>query len=74
MEYVHFIINFIGEWYWVPLLFLYVGVISTLIIENGNPTKTLSWVLVIVFLPVIGIILYYLFGQKFSKVKRIKKG
>ncbi|SMG07431.1 cardiolipin synthase [Sphingobacterium psychroaquaticum] len=73
MEYVHFIINFIGEWYWVPLLFLYVGVISTLIIENGNPTKTLSWVLVIVFLPVIGIILYYLFGQKFSKVKRIKK-
>ena len=51
------------NWYWLPLFVLYFGVISTILIENRNPTKTISWVMVIVFLPGIGLVLYYLFGQ-----------
>src|SRR5690606_19646125 len=31
------------------------------------------WLLVIVFLPVIGVILYYFFGQKFKKEKYFRK-
>ena len=59
--------NFIKEWYWVPLTILYIMVIVTILIENRNPTKTIAWILVIVFLPFIGIVLYFFFGQKFKK-------
>lgn len=65
--------DFVKQWYWIPLLILYLGVISTILIENRNPSKTISWVLVIAFVPFVGLLLYYLFGQKFIKVKRIKR-
>ena len=65
--------DFALTWYWIPLLLLYTGVISTILIENGNPTKTIAWILVIFFIPVVGMILYYFFGQKFVKVQRIKR-
>lgn len=65
--------DFFINWYWVPLLILYAGVISAILIENRNPTKTVAWILVIVFLPFVGIILYYFFGQKFVKVKKLKR-
>ena len=73
MEYLKACLDFIGQWYWLPLIFLYAGVIGTLLIENGNPNKTISWILIIVFVPVAGMLLYYFFGQKYNKVKRIKK-
>src|SRR5690606_30635921 len=72
-EHVHAVIDFLNQWGWIPMLIVYIGVIATVLIENRNPTKTISWVLVIVFLPFVGLILYYLFGQKFSKVKKLKK-
>ncbi|MCI0920170.1 cardiolipin synthase [Sphingobacterium rhinopitheci] len=65
--------DFARNWYWIPLLLLYAGVISTILIENGNPTKTIAWILVIVFLPLVGLILYYFFGQKYVKVQKIKR-
>ncbi len=60
---------FIYQWYWVPLLLVYVAIIATILIENRNPAKTIAWILVIVFIPIAGIVIYYLFGQKFQKVK-----
>lgn len=65
--------EFVVNWYWVPLLILYAGIISAILIENRNPTKTVAWILVIIFLPFVGIILYYFFGQKFVKVNKIKR-
>lgn len=73
MEFTQEVLSFFKQWYWIPLLFLYLGVLSTILIENRNPTKTISWILVIVFLPVIGLLLYYFFGQKFVKVRRLKR-
>src|SRR5690606_35657065 len=73
MEFTQELLNFLKQWYWVPILLLYIGVLSTILIENRNPTKTMSWILVIIFLPVIGLLLYYFFGQKFRKVKRLKR-
>lgn len=73
MELFYLILEFVKQWYWIPLLILYLGVITTILIENRNPSKTISWVLVIAFLPFVGLLLYYLFGQKFIKVKRIKR-
>lgn len=41
-----------------------------IILENRSPLKTISWIMVISLLPVIGIVLYVFFGQKYQK--RIK--
>lgn len=68
------VIDFIRQWYWIPLLIVYLGVILTILIENRNPTKTIAWLLVIILLPVLGMVIYYLFGQKFVKVKDFRSG
>lgn len=69
----HFFLGFVTKWYWIPLLLIYAGVISTILIENGNPTKTIAWMLVIIFIPLIGLLLYYFFGQKYVKVNKMKR-
>jgi len=69
IDILHGVGTFIYQWYWVPLLLVYLAIIATILIENRNPTKTIAWILVIVFIPVVGIVTYYLFGQKFRKVK-----
>lgn len=66
-------LDFVINWYWVPLLIFYGGIISAILIENRNPTKTVAWILVIIFLPFVGIVIYYFFGQKFVKVNKIKR-
>ena len=66
-------VEIIRQWYWIPLLIVYLAIILTILIENRNPAKTIAWVLVIVFLPVIGVVIYYLFGQKFSKIKTFQE-
>ena len=43
------------------------------ILDNRNPYKTLVWVLVLIFLPVVGLILYFFFGQDTRKEKLISK-
>lgn len=64
---------FIAQWYWLPISLGYVFVLSTILIENRNPTKTVAWLLVIVFLPVFGILIYFFFGQKFNKIKKFNR-
>ena len=50
--------------------FLTVIFIAVLIImENRNPVKTISWVLVLVLLPFFGIVIYLFFGQEYRKTK-----
>lgn len=41
--------------------------------ENEDPSKTLAWLLILVFLPVLGFILYMLIGRKFRKIKQYQK-
>ena len=52
------------------LYFLTVVFIAILIIlENRNPVKTISWILVLVLLPFLGIVIYLFFGQEYRKTK-----
>ncbi|MFZ2338241.1 MAG: cardiolipin synthase [Bacteroidales bacterium] len=37
--------------------------------ENRNPVKTLAWILVILFVPFAGVIIYMLFGRYYRKQK-----
>ena len=41
--------------------------------QKGDPLKTISWLLVIFLLPVIGIILYFFFGKNFRKEKMFSR-
>jgi len=50
-----------------------ISTISVLLLENRNPAKSLSWVLVLLFIPVIGMFFYLLLGQDYRKKKIISK-
>lgn len=58
-------------WYVILLevftLLVVLQVILIIISENRNPYKTVSWILVLTFLPVIGLILYLVFGKEHRK-------
>ncbi len=44
-----------------------------LILENRNPVKSLSWAIVLVALPVLGLVLYVFLGQNIRRTKIISK-
>ena len=60
------------------LVFIYVFAIFIILrtlLQNRNPTVTLSWVLVLVLLPYLGLVFYFFFGQRLRKswiFKRLK--
>lgn len=41
----------------------------TMILRRQDPVKTLSWTAVMILLPYVGILLYFVFGQNFRKKK-----
>lgn len=40
--------------------------------ERRNPTVTIAWLMTLIFLPIVGFILFVFFGQNFSKNKRLR--
>lgn len=51
----------------------FLAVAGVLILDGKSPSKTLSWLLVIVFLPVLGLMLYLFFGFNYRKEKLFLK-
>ena len=50
----------------------YIGVaflIFSILLDNRNPSKTLGYVLVLIFLPVLGVLFYLYFGRDVKKRK-----
>lgn len=41
----------------------------TVLTQNLNPTKTISYIIVLVFFPFFGLVVYYFFGQEYRKNK-----
>ncbi|MEW4924749.1 cardiolipin synthase [Algibacter sp. 2305UL17-15] len=66
-------LDYLKDNYWNILIILnYVIAISaviTVVLKNINPTKTLSYIIVLVFFPFLGLLVYYLFGQEYRKNK-----
>ena len=57
---------------WIFIFFYVIIVVFTMIaimMDNRQPVKTLAWMLAITFLPPVGIVLYFFFGQR-SRQKR----
>jgi cardiolipin synthase A/B len=44
-----------------------------IVFENRSPVKTLSWVMVVLLVPFLGIIIYIFFGQNYRKQKIFSK-
>lgn len=62
--------------YWI-IFFIYsatvIGTIISVLMDNRQPVKTMAWVMVLMFMPVIGIVLYFFFGQDTRKEKLISQ-
>jgi len=59
----------------VIYLITIISICLMIVFENRNPVKTLSWLLVIMFVPVAGVITYIFFGRNYRKQKiYIRKG
>lgn len=60
-------------WKWISisgLVLIYLIAIFIMIrtlLQNRNPSTTLSWVLVLVLLPYLGLVFYFFFGQRIRK-------
>jgi cardiolipin synthase len=50
-----------------------IGTIFVVVTENRNPIRTLAWILVLIYLPAIGILCYYIFGQVDWKARRLSR-
>ncbi len=66
-------LKFLTNNFWILLLvinyILVIIVAFAILLKNINPTKTLSYIIVLAFFPFFGLIVYYLFGQEYRKNK-----
>ena len=53
--------------------YIILSTISVIILENRNPVKSISWLVVLVFIPFLGLFLYLLLGQDYRKRKMISR-
>lgn len=64
-----------GIWYYVLIVYilLVLGLIFTIIVDydNRNPVKTICWIMVVIFIPLLGMLAYYMVGRNVRK-KRSK--
>jgi len=49
------------------------GTLLTVLMDNRQPAKTMAWVLVLVFIPVVGIVFYFFFGRNVRKERYISR-
>lgn len=66
MLYIHWILL-------VIYLAITIGGIVAVLMDNKQPEKTLAWILVLCFMPIVGIIFYLFFGQNTRKEKVISE-
>ena len=55
--------------FWLAVL----AIVVVIVLDNRSPVKTLAWVLVLCFVPIIGLIFYFFFGQDTRKERLISK-
>ena len=62
--------------HWLFLLLYALIVVAAMIrvlMDNRQPAKTMAWMLVLTFIPLLGIILYFFFGQNTRREKLISQ-
>ncbi len=51
--------------YIITIVFMVILVIQ----QRGDPMKTIAWLMVVTFIPILGIVLYFYFGKNYRKEK-----
>nr|WP_321228289.1 cardiolipin synthase [uncultured Psychroserpens sp.] len=66
-------IDFLKEHYFSIIIIvnylLVISAIITVLLKNINPTKTVSYIIILALFPFFGLVIYYLFGQQYRKTK-----
>ena len=58
------------HWFFILLYaIVIVSIMLTVLMDNRQPAKTIAWVLVLLFVPIVGIVLYIFFGQNTRKMR-----
>lgn len=59
------------SWLWWTVTIAYIlivfGVICVIVSENRNPVKSLAWVTVLLVVPIVGLLLYLVFGRNIQR-------
>lgn len=62
---------------YVVYLFSMIALSVSIMLENRNPSATIAYLLTLIFLPILGLVIYLIFGQNFRKrrifSRKIKK-
>ncbi len=67
------------DWTWLrnAIFFLYavttISIIVVVLSENRNPVKSLAWVTVLMLLPLLGIVLYIVFGRNIQNTSKMSR-
>lgn len=60
--------------HWIYLLvyaLLTIPTVVAVLMDNKQPAKTIAWIMVLLFMPFLGIVLYVFFGQDIRKQRLI---
>ncbi|NDV66434.1 cardiolipin synthase [Bacteroides sp. 224] len=50
-----------------------IGTIIVILLDNRNPVKTIAWILILIFLPLVGLVFYFFFGQTSRRERIIER-
>ena len=67
--YANLVYNILMVLYMLTVLAVIVVVLS----ENRNPVKSMAWMLVLVLLPVVGLVIYLVFGRSLKGMSLISR-
>lgn len=56
---------------WMLYIIIVLSTAIVVLLENRQPAKTIAWILVIVGLPIVGLVIFYFFGQNIRKERYI---
>ncbi len=66
-DWIHWLFSVVMDWAWIPLAVTYFGVILTILLENRNVSKSFSYIFLLIFFPIIGLVIFYFFGRDYRK-------
>jgi cardiolipin synthase len=58
---------------YIIYIVLIAGTVLVVISENRNPIKTIAWLLVLIFVPIVGLIVYNIIGQDTRRMRHISE-
>ena len=65
-----------GLVYNIAMVLYFLMVLAVIVVvlgENRNPVKSIEWVLVLVLLPIVGLVIYLIFGRSLTGMKLISR-